>query len=187
MILPVSIQLQNFVGSRHSPIKQQTSDSEYHYVYSGNDMNRSACHTSHMYSWQQNHKQCRNGGGRQSLEVPLLPSDTREHEEAKIRDLPVLWEKLCKQNYRGNSNQNTIQPAFPVTSCKSSRNVLGAFLASRAFACRVLRLVPFGCFFCIYPASGVQIVIPFFFNITNNCSRNSINAWLFTSTQFTHQ
>lgn len=71
-----------------------------------------------------------------------------------------------------------------ITSCKSSRNVLGAFLASRAFACRVLRLVPLGCFFCIYPAPGVHIIIPFPSNITNNCSSTAITAWLSASTKF---
>lgn len=65
---------------------------------------------------------------------------------------PIVAIQIQKRRYRQH---------FLITSCKSSRNVLGAFLASRAFACRVLRLVPLGCFFCIYPAPGVQLLFLF--------------------------
>lgn len=82
-------------------------------------------------------------------------------------EICLFWrEKSCKERHHKcylNCKKNT-GSIFPITSCTSSRNVLGAFLASRAFACRVLRLVPLECFFCIYTAAAVETVICLSFN-----------------------
>jgi hypothetical protein len=86
--------LQILASESLPPSRQQISDNEYHYVYSGNGVHKNASHTSHMCSWQRIHKQCRNDGERWSLEVPHLPSNRREHAEAMIPGLPVVVKRM---------------------------------------------------------------------------------------------
>lgn len=86
--------LQILASESFPPSRQQISDNEYHYVHSGNGVNKNVSHTSHMCSWQHIHKQCRNGGERWRLEVPQLPLNRREHEEAMIPGLPVVVKRM---------------------------------------------------------------------------------------------
>nr|GMD15410.1 probable LRR receptor-like serine/threonine-protein kinase At3g47570 [Ipomoea batatas] len=114
---------EGFLAQTCHGVRQQISNIEYHCGWSGIGLNRSASHTVHMYREQRIHKQCRNDDGRWSLEVPLLLSSRWGYGEARTPALEIQ------------------------TSFKSSMNVFGAFLFSRALAWRVFLLVPFDCLF----------------------------------------
>lgn len=162
MMLPVSLQLQNFVvQDTHQSGNKLLTASIIMYILATTWTEAHATpHTCIVGSRTTNSAEMAAGGRAWRSHCCLQIRGNMRRQRFEI--CLFCGKKLCKKNYRGNSNQNMIQAAFPVTSCKSSRNVLGAFLASRAFACRVLRLVPFGCFFCIYPASGGSNCYSFF-------------------------